>query len=82
MKFFQFLKEVVASITAHEFTAFLGFCFAVLNIGCIGYLFYDARTLFAVVMCVNFVLFVVPFGYECFRCLTGNKVDNNETGTF
>lgn len=78
MKFFQFLKKVVNYITNHEFTSFIGFCLAVFFIGCIAYLFYDARTLFGVVSLIFFVLLVIPFGYDCFRCLTGHKGEDDE----
>lgn len=73
MKFIQFINKIVDFIKEHEITAFIGFCLAVLFIGCIAYLFYDHRTLFAVVASVFFVLLVVPFGACCIAKLTGNK---------
>jgi hypothetical protein len=79
MKPIKFIKKVVNYIVNHSFTAFIGFCFAVLNIGCVAYLFYDGRTLFGVVSAIVFMLFMIPFGYDCVSYLSGKNTDKNES---
>lgn len=81
MKFFEILKGVVKYITDHAFSAFAGFCFAVLNLGGMAYLFHDGRAFFGVVAIINLVILVLPFGYDCLMPLIGNtnQSDNDKS---
>ena len=77
MKFFNGLKIVVNYIKNHAFSAFVGFCLSVLNIGGMAYLFYYGCTLFGVVAALVLVLLVVPFAYDCVMCMLGKNPDES-----
>lgn len=77
-KIIDILNGFVTFVKSHAFPAFIGMCFAILNIGVAAYLFYDKHYLFAVVAIITIVLGIVPFAYDCANTLTDPDKAQNE----